>query len=747
MEGIKKNVEQLELPTETHKILDKRRGRKKKKRRFSVAFNESKDTPSEVHQKPIIPEDTLIRRNRKLYCPEIKKLFDTFNCESYVYRINRYYACPHFVDHTFQFGLMKTFNSDYVDYTDVGASAVLNKIFRTDIQSSNNLQVFSTETISTFDLEKTLMLSNYEPFEDLLHLFYNMDIGVANESMKVYEERKKESEAYKRFHNQEMVRRRNGKPVVDSSNSDISERCFVLTFTFKLFEDKGNVEGFKDYNEDEARDLLHILDGLLGMYNKEAVIKAIGVSNYVYEEAQQFFRNIAQGSLSDGDDDDDYDGVTNSGEEVDVFNGDKDTVSEDFSFVKNVSLNNVEDEPGGRRESIVLNGDKDAVNEDFSLEQSVNLNDGEHDLKKRRESDELNGDNTIVNRDFTVEENVILTCVEDVPKDREGSNELYENSDTLSEGSTVKYNSTLTGIEYQHKNREGSNELYENSDTVSEGSTTTYNVTLTCVEDELENREESSELNEDTVSEGFAVKSNVTLTCVGDELKNREESSGDTDIVSEGSTMEHNVSLIAVDQEPRKKRKTSESEVGNILNSTSSVKIEKENIKKRLSDECENINISGSPSSIQIGKEKIDSEESNSEGDNTINHKTIIVLETDQILKDYKLRKILLNTNPNELLKTWEPFPDGAFLEVKKDQNTIYKFKLDLKNRAITSFLKRIQYKAKNANNMTFEIRRVLLKKEFVSIEGTPYEGKCKRLKKNGKTRYSSTLKKEVKDC
>uniref|UniRef100_A0A0K0FW27 DUF4158 domain-containing protein n=1 Tax=Strongyloides venezuelensis TaxID=75913 RepID=A0A0K0FW27_STRVS len=71
--------------------------------------------------------------------------------------------------------------------------------------------------------------------------------------------------AHKRLHIREIVRRRNRKPVVDCFNSDMSGRYFVLTFTFKLFEDRGNFETFKDYNDNEAKDLLHILDGLLTM--------------------------------------------------------------------------------------------------------------------------------------------------------------------------------------------------------------------------------------------------------------------------------------------------------------------------------------------------------------------------------------------------------------------------------------------------------------------------------------------------
>uniref|UniRef100_A0A0K0FDA4 Wsv216 n=1 Tax=Strongyloides venezuelensis TaxID=75913 RepID=A0A0K0FDA4_STRVS len=271
------------------------------KRRSSKGCRSTSSSLNKSNISTPLTEDRLIRRRRRMTISDVKDIFSAFNSGSSVYKGARINICAYMVDSTFDLGLALAFSRDFVDDTDFGAAEVLRMPSYADFQSSNNIRMFSTETITTSHLKRTLNLSNYEPFDDFLYLFKDMDIDVVKKSRISYVERKRESDAYKEYNKEEISRRRGGKKVIDCPNTDIDERCFMLTLTFRIFEDEESMRSFRRYTANDAKDVLAVLEPLLASYTVDAVIEAIGVSRHVYEKGYELLQERSEGIFPDGD--------------------------------------------------------------------------------------------------------------------------------------------------------------------------------------------------------------------------------------------------------------------------------------------------------------------------------------------------------------------------------------------------------------------------------------------------------------
>uniref|UniRef100_A0A0N5BBU7 F-box domain-containing protein n=1 Tax=Strongyloides papillosus TaxID=174720 RepID=A0A0N5BBU7_STREA len=277
------------------------RERRGSKRRSSKGCRSTSSSLTKSNNSTPLTEDRLIRRRRRMTISDVKDIFSAFNSGSSVYKGARHNVCAYMVDSTFDLGLALAFSRDFVDDTDFGAAEVLRMPSYTDFQSSNNLRMFSTETITTSHLKRTLNLSNYEPFDNFLYLFKDMDIDVVKKSRISYVERKRESDAYKEYNKEEISRRRGGKKVIDCPNTDIDERCFMLTLTFRIFEDEESMRSFRRYSANDAKDVLAVLEPLLASYTVDAVVEAIGVSRDVYEKGYELLQERSEGIFPDGD--------------------------------------------------------------------------------------------------------------------------------------------------------------------------------------------------------------------------------------------------------------------------------------------------------------------------------------------------------------------------------------------------------------------------------------------------------------
>uniref|UniRef100_A0A0K0FXL6 Sin3a_C domain-containing protein n=1 Tax=Strongyloides venezuelensis TaxID=75913 RepID=A0A0K0FXL6_STRVS len=226
---------------------------------------------------------------------DVKNIFRAFNSGSSVHKGVKPDSCTYMVDLTFDLELALAFSRYFVDDTDFGATEVLRMPSCTDFQSSNNIRMFSIETITTSHLKRTLTLSNYEPFEDRQYFFKNMTVNVIKKSVISYLERKKESDVYFNIYRSVLrdifrhTRRTTKKKLADEEEAK------------KIFEDKESMKSFSRCSAYDAKDVLAVLELLLASYTENAVIEAIGVSMDFYEKGYELLQKRSKGIFPDAD--------------------------------------------------------------------------------------------------------------------------------------------------------------------------------------------------------------------------------------------------------------------------------------------------------------------------------------------------------------------------------------------------------------------------------------------------------------
>ncbi|CEF62545.1 Hypothetical protein SRAE_1000081500 [Strongyloides ratti] len=262
--------------------------------------NDRIDNSNIIEDNVIDEGDIRIRRDRKFAIKDVKKIFETFNAEPYVYKGVKLHACGNLLDYLLIFGLNKAINADFIDYTNLGACTILETSYKENFENEHNIKIFSLESINTTDLENTLKICNYEPLESIEHFFSKMNVDIVESSKNSYNIRLNEANKYKMDCNSEMLRKRKNKIIINSFNEDLSERCFVLTYNFKRFEEDRNKEILRKYTKKDAENVLIVLDVLLKMYTEEAIAQFTSVSMNTYKKAVEFFKNLSSVSLYNG---------------------------------------------------------------------------------------------------------------------------------------------------------------------------------------------------------------------------------------------------------------------------------------------------------------------------------------------------------------------------------------------------------------------------------------------------------------
>uniref|UniRef100_A0A0K0EN05 Ribonucleases P/MRP protein subunit POP1 n=1 Tax=Strongyloides stercoralis TaxID=6248 RepID=A0A0K0EN05_STRER len=343
----KTSIQKKALGIKLQNLVGKRRKLTKEKN----GITSHKKDDFKVRSSNILPEyedNSNVRKKRKFTTPEMRKIFDNFNTKSHIHKGVRLHACGYLLDSLFLLGLTKGVEADFIDYTFLGIRTLLHKPYEKNFEKTHNIKVFSMETITTTELEKTLKISNYEPIEDIGHLFANMSIDVAEKSKRSYIERCNEAEKYKKEYKSEMLRRRKNKIVIDVGNQDLSERCFVLSYNFRPFKDKKDINSLQRYTKKDAKNVLLILNFLLQSYTEEAVADAIGILMDTYKEAVTFFQRLSPISLNNTNTTTD---MTTNQSHINVVNKnmDKKTPNEKFDKENNISFIDVYYEPTKKR--------------------------------------------------------------------------------------------------------------------------------------------------------------------------------------------------------------------------------------------------------------------------------------------------------------------------------------------------------------------------------------------------------------